>query len=152
MKENKTCCFAGHRQIHDSTVKLKIKQTAISLIEKGTTVFLVGNYGDFDRYAASVIRSLKEEYPFIQLDLVIPYLTKEMITNKEWYESRFHQILVADIPEHTPHQLKILKGNEYLVNQSDYLIAYVMYSYGGAAKTMAYAKRKEHITIFNLAK
>ena len=152
MKGNKICCFAGHRQIHDSNIKLKIKQKAITLIEKGTTIFLVGNYGNFDRYAASAIRSLKERYPFIQLHLVIPYLTNEIITNKKWYESRFEHILLADIPKHTPHQLKIVKGNEYLVNRCDYLIAYVMYSYGGAAKTMAYAKRKEHITIHNLAK
>jgi len=94
----------------------------------------------------------KKRYPFIQLYLVIPYLTKEIITNKEWYESRFDSILLADIPEYTPHYLKIIKGNEYLIHRSDYLIAYVTSSYGGAAKTLDYAKKNKDITIYNLAK
>ncbi|MBE7042652.1 MAG: DUF1273 domain-containing protein [Ruminococcaceae bacterium] len=61
MKENKICCFAGHGQINDISVKLQIEKTVIALIEKGTTVFMVGNYGDFDHYSASVICSLKKD-------------------------------------------------------------------------------------------
>ena len=37
-----------------------------------------------------------------------------------------------------------------MVDEADLVIAYVMYSWGGAAKTLEYAKRKKK-TIINLA-
>ena len=145
-----TCCFAGHRHIYDSDLKTKMKKLIVSLIENGASVFLVGNYGDFDRLSSSVVRSLKENYPFIQLNLVIPYLTKEIISQKEWYESRYDHILLSEIKENTPRHLRIIKGNESMVNQSDILISYVLHSTGGANKTLSYAKKKKLI-IYNLA-
>ncbi len=34
-----------------------------------------------------------------------------------------------------------------MVDKSDYLISYVKHSFGGAAKTLAYAKRKNKIIL-----
>ncbi|MDO5310910.1 MAG: hypothetical protein Q4E94_03285 [Clostridia bacterium] len=39
-------------------------------------------------------------------------------------------------------------GHSYMVNNSSYLIAYVNCSFGGAAMTLEYARKKE-ITVFN---
>ena len=36
----------------------------------------------------------------------------------------------------------ILKRNEYMIDQSDLLIAYVNYGWGGAAKTLEYAVKR----------
>lgn len=38
-----------------------------------------------------------------------------------------------------------------MIDYSDFLIAYVDHSFGGAAKTLEYAKKKEFIKIFNLS-
>ena len=62
MKKEEICCFAGHRNIGDIRITDKIEKIARVLIEKdGVKEFWVGKYGDFDRYAASVIRKLKKE-------------------------------------------------------------------------------------------
>lgn len=37
-----------------------------------------------------------------------------------------------------------------MVNSADLVIAYVTYSWGGAAKTLAYAKRK-NVPVYNLS-
>ena len=57
---------------------------------------------------------------------------------------------VADIPENTPKRFYITKTNEYMVNNSDFLICYIQKSWGGAVTTYKYAKRKK-LQIFNIA-
>ena len=143
---NKTkirCSFAGHSEIHNQnlveTIKIKGKEL---ITEYGVNEFWVGHYGDFDHYAAKAIRELKQEYD-IELVLVIPYLTKEIEEYKEEYYRNFDAVLMGDVPEKTPNKLKIIKANQYMVNESEYLICYVKNSWGGAAKTLEYAKRKK---------
>ena len=149
---NKTkirCSFAGHSEIHNQnlveTIKIKGKEL---ITEYGVNEFWVGHYGDFDHYAAKAIRELKQEYD-IELVLVIPYLTKEIEEYKEEYYRNFDAVLMGDVPEKTPNKLKIIKANQYMVNESEYLICYVKNSWGGAAKTLEYAKRKKK-NIYNL--
>lgn len=147
---NNRCCFAGHSKLYDSTIIDRVVDTARSLIvEYGVTDFWVGNYGSFDAYAASAVRKLKTEYPQINLSLVIPYLTQEINEYREDYYKNYDSIIMADIPENTPRNLKIIKANEFMVNESDFLICYVNNSWGGAAKTMNYGKRK-NIEVINL--
>ncbi len=150
---NKTkirCTFAGHSEIHNLNLVEAIKTTAKELIiEYGVNEFWVGHYGDFDHYAAKAIWELKQEYD-IELVLVIPYLTKEIEEYKEEYYRNFDAVLMADIPEKTPRNLKIIKANQYMVNESEFLICYVKNSWGGAVKTLEYSKRKKKI-IYNLA-
>ena len=149
---NKTkirCTFAGHGEIHNQNLVETIKIKAKELItEYGVNEFWVGHYGDFDHYAAKAVRELKREYD-IELVLVIPYLTKEIEEYKEDYYKNFDAIIMADIPKTTPTKLRIIKANQYMVNESDYLICYVKNTWGGAAKTLEYASRKKK-TIYNL--
>jgi len=53
--------------------------------------------------------------------------------------------------ESVPRKFAILKRNEWMVDSAELVIAYVKYSWGGAAKTLEHArKRKKQIN--NLAK
>jgi len=149
----KKCCFAGHSKIYTNKNSIygMIKNKAEELITKESVKeFYVGNYGAFDRIAASVIRELKKTYSDILLILVIPYLTKEINEYRKEYQQKYDYILICDIPEKTPKRYHIIKTNEYMVDNSDYLICFIEHSWGGAAKTLEYAKKKKHITIFNL--
>lgn len=154
MAENnvyKICCFAGHSDIQENKTKEKIKDISQSLIlNHGVKEFWVGNYGNFDACSAAAIRELKKIYNDIKLILVIPYLTKKITEYKEEYYKMYNGILIADIPENTPKRFFITKANEYMVNNSDYLICYVQRSYGGAANTYKNAKRK-NLKIINIA-
>lgn len=148
----KICCFAGHRNLYnkdDLSEKLSSKIEDLIMNEK-VNEFWVGNYGAFDHLSSYTVKKLKEKYPHIELNLIIPYLTSEITKNKDLYLKEFDNILIADIPEKTPKKFHIIKCNEYMIQKSDYLIAYIEFSYGGAYKTLEYAKKQKKIRIFNL--
>lgn len=148
----KICCFAGHSQLVDTE---NIYKKLLSVIENLVTTenvseFWVGNYGDFDRLCAKAVRELAEKYPEIRLCLIVPYLTREINEYSEMYYEKYDDIIVADMPKKTPQKVKIIRANQYMVENSGFLVCYVNHSFGGAAKTLEYAKKKKHITVINL--
>lgn len=148
----KICCFAGHSKLYGVE---EIYEKLIAVIEnlvktEGINEFWVGNYGAFDRLCAGAVRKLKEKYPQIRLALIIPYLTCEINENKDLYRRNYDDILIADIPQNTPQKIQIIKNNEYMANNSQILVCYVKHSFGGAAKTAEYA-RKRKIRVLNIA-
>lgn len=151
MKKEFRCCFAGHSDINISTEKEKVKEIAEKLIAQYCVKeFWVGNYGNFDFCCAKAIMELKEIYPDIKIFVVIPYLTKRITELKEEYYKKFDEIITANISLSTPKRLFILKTNEYIVNNSKFMICYVNRSWGGAVQTFEYAKRRK-LEIFNIA-
>ncbi len=151
MKDIKRCCFAGHNDMLDEGAKQKIKIASENLIvNHNVKEFWVGNYGTFDRCVSSAIRELKKIYSDIKLYLVIPYLTKSINDYKDFYYEKYDGILMADIPQSTPKKFHITKANEYIVNNSDFLICHIERSWGGAFTTYKFAKSKK-LEIFNVA-
>ena len=69
---------------------------------------------------------------------------------KELYEGKFDNILMADIPENKPRKFRITSCNEYMVDNSDFVICYIDHTWGGAYTTYKYARRKKK-QIFNVA-
>ncbi len=81
---------------------------------------------------------------------MIPYVTEKMNQKKFLYYERYNEIIMADIPVNTPIRFRILKCNQYMVKNSRFLICYVRKTFGGAVKTLEYARTQKHIKIFNL--
>lgn len=60
-------CFIGHRNIdRTETLKSKLKETVLTLINKGVTTFLFGSMSDFDKLSLEVVSELKNDYPLIK--------------------------------------------------------------------------------------
>ncbi|MBR5528442.1 MAG: hypothetical protein IKV97_05500 [Clostridia bacterium] len=148
----KICCFAGHSELYDTEGIYKSLLSVLEdlIITHGINEFHVGNYGAFDKLCAGAVRALKEKYPDVRLYLVIPYITTRINRDKDFYKSNYDGILVADIPQNTPKKMQILKCNMYMVKNSDILVCCVKHSFGGAAKTLEYARRRKNIEIINL--
>ena len=146
-----TCIFCGHSRLYGQTdlVKEKCLTVVEKIIVSGIAdCFLIGNYGDFDSIAASVCLTLKRKYPQISVNFVLPYYRPHLDEyDKERY-ARYDSVITPELEE-TPHRYRIIKANEYMVDQADTVIAFVRYD-GGAAKTLAYAQRRKK-QIINLA-
>ena len=134
----KIVTFCGHGKLGGEPVK-KIKETVLSEIEKlilnGAEEFLLGGYGDFDIMCAQVLLELKLNYPHICTILVTPYLDRK-------YNTTLYSFIEYPEIETVTKSVAIVKRNEYMVNRSDVVVAFVKYDFGGAAKTLEYAKRK----------
>lgn len=109
-----------------------------SLIEGGAATFYLGGYGDFDSLAATAVRRQKAVYPHITAILVLAYLNRETDTSR--YDDTTYPPL-----ENVPPRYAIVRRNEWMVRESDVVISGVTHGWGGAAKTLDYARRKQKI-------
>ena len=131
-----TVTFCGHSKTDNPTeIKKKLRYEIVHLINDGADIFFLGGYGDFDSMAADIIRSLKKEYPFIRSILVIPYLDKA-------YPSFLYDETIYPPIENTPKKYAITERNKWMIDKADVVVAYITHSWGGAAATCRYAKRK----------
>ena len=95
------------------------------------------------------MRELKKDFPEIELLFITPYLDKNY--SKLELAKYYYDDLIFPPIENVPRKFAILKRNEWMVDSADLVIAFVKYSWGGAAKTLGYAKRKKK-QIINLSR
>ena len=112
--------FCGHREIANvGQVREWLNNVCIQLIDDGASEFFLGGYGAFDR---------------------LPYLDSAL--SREGYDETVYPPL-----ESVPRRYAILRRNEWMVRRSDVIVAYVLHSWGGAAKTLDYARKKKKIIL-----
>ncbi len=137
-----TCSFFGHADT-SAAIRGKLTDTLTDLIEHhGADRFYVGNHGNFDRITASILRELKSTYPYINFYIVLAYLP-------EHSDSDLPTLFPEGI-ENVPKRFAINFRNKFMVEQSDVIVAYVKRSFGGAAKFVDMAHKKNKMVI-NLA-
>jgi len=142
-----SCTFFGHRIINKDIKDLLTRQIENLIAEYGVNVFYVGNNGQFDHLVAAVLRELKSRNLQISYSIVLAYLPER---EKEYNQLSYTETIYPEGLEYTPPRFAISKRNQWMVQQSDYVIAYVEHSIGGAAQFTEYA-RKKHKTVINLA-
>ena len=143
--------FCGHSQvIFTDEEKSLLRNILVDEINKNPiSKFYLGGYGDFDGLCLRTLKDLKNDFPDIELIFITPYLDKNY-SKLELAKYYYDDVIFPPI-ESVPRKFAILKRNEWMVEEADLVIAYVMYSWGGAAKTLEYAKRKKK-RIINIAK
>ena len=140
----------GHRNLQNSSAFEKDLEKIICnlLSQKEYVEFYIGRNGDFDILAASVIKRVQKavESKNSSLILVLPYHDKD----EEYYQNYYDEICFP-LEESVYFKAAITKRNEWMVDRSDLLIAYVTENFGGAANTLKYAE--EHgVKWINLAR
>ena len=142
--------FCGHSNyLFGDDVKVELKSILINETRKNPTCkFYLGGYGDFDGLCLRMLREIKKDFPDIELIFITPYLDKSY-SKLELAKYYYDDVIFPPI-ENIPRKFAISKRNEWMVNEADLVIAFVTYSWGGAAKTLEYSKRKKK-RIINLA-
>ena len=139
-----TVTFIGHNDCYGLTYE-QLYFSIQNLIQDGAVCFLSGGLGTFDHMAARAVYHLKQIYPQIQNQLIIPYLSFHI------YETKyFDEIIFPEQLEICPYRAAIPKHNRYMVDHADCALCYVTHSWGGAAKTYHYAVHKG-LRIINLS-
>ena len=142
--------FCGHSNcLFNDDIKKQLKNILVGeIIKNPTCKFYLGGYGDFDGLCLCTLKELKNNFSEIELIFITPYLDKSY-SKLEFAKYHYDDVIFPPL-ESVPRKFAILKRNERMIEEADLVIAYVTYSWGGATKTLEYAKRKKK-TIINLA-
>lgn len=136
----KNCFFIGHRDASEEIFPLLYAAVEKHIVCCGVTEFIAGHYGGFDRLAAKAVKMAKYNYPEVKLTLLLPYHpTEQQIPIPAGFDSTFY----PDGMEKVPRKAAIVKANQYMVNHSDFLIAYVWHPAGNSKTLLEYAKKRQ---------
>lgn len=136
--------FCGHSQIFED-LEEKIKEILHTKIKGNAVEFYLGGYGNFDDIAEKCCKEYKKTHANCKLYYITPYIDEKYLNKKKERLTKFDNIIYPNL-ETTPPKYVILQRNYWMAKQSDLIIAYINYSWGGAAKTIEYAiKQKKKI-------
>ncbi|MBO5310358.1 MAG: hypothetical protein J6A98_04085 [Clostridia bacterium] len=143
--------FCGHSDFSfdENDLENKIFNIFESFGKKPLTFYL-GLCGKFDWFAHKCCKKWQAAHPNCHLVFVSPYRDNKYLKEQAEFFP-VDEVALFDGIEKTPPKFAILKRNECVVNKSDFVIAWVKLPWGGAAKTLEYAKRKKKKFI-NIAK
>lgn len=134
----KSCFFIGHRHAEERIYKRLLAAVETRISAYGVTDFLVGHYGDFDRMAAQAVAEARRTHPGISLTMLLPYYPEDRIISvPPIFDGTFYP---PDM-EFCPKRYAIVRANQYAIEHSDYLIAYVT-GVGKSRDYLNYAERK----------
>ncbi len=148
----KRCFFIGHRDAPESILPLLMEEIERHIVEYGVIDFYVGHYGRFDSMAAQAVKLAKQHHPEVKLTLLLPYHPfNQPIPTPDGFDGTYY----PEGMEKVPKRFAIVKANQYMVEYSTHLIAYVRHFLGGSGKLLEYAQKRETrnlLIIKNLAK
>ena len=140
--------FCGHRDFVETA---DIEERLAALIEKyardsDRLLCYNGGYGNFDYFAAKYVQQLQRQYSNIRNCLVLPYIDQPFLDRIAIFTNRFDETIYPPL-ESVPRKYAIIRRNEWMVDNADIVIACVKYSWGGAARTLEYTRRKKKTVI-----
>ena len=141
----KICFLFGHRDAAESILALLEEAIEAHCRAYGVGTFVVGHYGGFDRLARVALLRVKKRYPEIRLYMLIPYHPADRpIETPEGFDGTYYPPL-----ESVPKRYAIVRANQYMVRQTDYVICYVQHF--GNTRLLLELAEKRGIAICNLA-
>lgn len=154
----KSLCFTGHRPSklasydykHPDNLKMlrKLKALIERFIERrGIKIFITGMALGIDMWSAQIILQLKEKYPHIKLVCAIPcanhsakWNIEDQQLHKEICEQADYVYYVSEEP-YTAWCMQ--KRNEWMVDNSTFIIAVWDETSGGTANCVKYANKRQ---------
>ena len=134
----RSCFFIGHRHAEERIYEKLLTAIDTHISAYGVTDFLVGHYGDFDRMAARAVAEARRTHPGISLTMLLPYYPEDRaISVPPIFDGTFYPPGM----EFCPKRYAIVRANQYAIERSDYLIAYVT-GVGKSRDFLGYAERK----------
>lgn len=154
-KSASTVCFTGHRHIPlDAAPRLPslLERVICGLCERGATTFRAGGAMGFDTVAALKVLDMKERYPQIRLELILP--CRDQTAGWDEISRKTYQYILAKADAHRYLFDWYVEGcmlarNRALVQGSDVCVAYCIHNRGGTAYTCAQAL-KAGLELINL--
>lgn len=137
-----TVSLFGHRKIENL---FRLEEALVPVIKdlmltKEYVTFLIGRNGEFDEFAASVIKRLQKEARKDNNDmtLVLPYVVADL----EYYEKYYDNVLIPEIMHGVYPKFAITLKNRWMIDRSDLVVVYSEQKKGGAYTALTYAEKQ----------
>ena len=129
-------------------IEQHLKEVIRNLIAQGVNEFWLCEQGTFDCLARLVLKELKKEFKGISLCLLPAYHLTD--AKMDWIDEQDYDLIYPDEVANAPAQVAILRRNDYIAKNADYIVCYITHNSGGAYKAVEKAK-KHNKKIINLA-
>ena len=132
--------FCGHADYIGGKESKKDMLRLLEEIIGGTEAdILLGGYGGFDSLALSASVAYRAAHGNVRLFLVSPYPDGKC-RNLPIAKEDCDEIVYPPI-ENAPRRLAIIKRNEWMIRESEIVIAHVKHCVGGAYRSLCYAQK-----------
>lgn len=135
----KSCFFIGHRETNITILPELIQEVERHITEFGVYDFVVGRYGSFDRLSATAVRDAKKRHRQVTLTLLHPYAFDLPFSTSEEFDAVFYPPGMESVPK----RLAIVRANQYMIEHSTHLIAYVSHPSGGSRTVLEAALARQ---------
>ena len=95
------------------------------------------------------VKELKLDYPFIKSYLILAYIPTDKNKSDINRYDDFDDTIYPNL-ETIPPKYAIIKRNKWMIDRADFLITYVHNEWGGAYRTLSYARKKSDIKICHI--
>lgn len=128
------CTFFGHKDCPETNYSNILQAIQNLITEKKVLTFYVGTQGNYDTLVYRALCCMRADFPQIRIYRVLAYIPKDnyLITDS----------ILPEGAELVHPRYAISWRNRWMIDRSDYVIAYITRKYGGAARFVDEAKRK----------
>ena len=135
-----SCTFFGHRDC-PSSIKEKLYEEIERLISHhGVDTFFVGTQGSFDRMVYAALVELRKRYQHIKVYRVLAYMPR--LSDIAQDRSVLDDTILPEGIEKVHPRYAIPHRNNWMIDHSEYVIAYVTHTFGGAYQSVERARMK----------
>ena len=131
----------GHRDFycHRELDELLFPLISDLIREKPFVEIYLGRNGEFDLYAASIVKRVQKALGKENSELicVLPYPEKDMC----FYELYYDRVVIPERNIKIHPKGAIVKRNKWIVEMSDLFVCFVEREYGGAYEALKYARK-----------
>lgn len=139
------CTFFGHRDCPES-IKTGLKREIERLIcNQQVDTFYVGTQGGFDRMAYSALKELRSKFSNITVYRVLAYMPRNDTVSNDEIQSE--DTFLPEGIERVHPRYAIVWRNNWMIDHSEYVIAYLTHPTGGAYQAVERAKKKGRTVI-----
>ena len=131
----------GHRALSEyKRLEGHLRDALHDLIRRGLTLeVLIGRNGEFDAFAASIVKRLMHAVgkECLSLTLILPYPK----ANRKELASYYDDIQIPECLNGIHPKQAIRARNHWMVENCDLVVGYVEREHGGAYEALCYAER-----------
>ena len=131
------CAFIGHSDCPESVKEKLLLEIENLIVNEKVNIFYVGTQGAFDRLVYQALCELEKKYE-IEIKVVLAYLNRE--SELTYYNTE--KTVFPDCLTKTPPRFAISKRNDYMLQNSDYLICFLNHQFSNTYEFVLKAVKK----------